>query len=279
MTDRQATALIVSLTSVVVVVLAVASMSTAAEVLCLVQKCGRTANFSLVPAIAISAGVLIAILTFARDRTKIAEERTRATSEIMLQRASAAFDTTIQLLRDKNNNRVIWVRAARLLRRAVELGDLIHDSDYAQAYQLESERARHELYDALSIEDPETGGRKALPPQFFYGIDDWDSEKSLDQAAKKASAEVEAYGVSIDENPPEPKLGQLAPRSVVAIYDFLEYPNDYDDPLDRVAVWDGNYESARGIDAGAKRYVAHDLEHFAIGGKLHKRTKANDGDG
>lgn len=213
--------------------------------------------WSLVPAAGISAGVLIAILAFTRDRERIDREQTRHTSQVMLERASSAFYSAVSLLRDQNNERVLWIRAARYLRRGVDLGEEIVDPDYRRAYELEVEQTRHDLYDALTILNEETGAREALPPQFFYGIDDWKSDKTLDEAAIEASDEVNVYSVTIDENPPEARLSPLAVRSVIAIYDFLRYPDNYDDPLDRVSDWPDNWDNAHGIDAGARRYVAH----------------------
>ena len=78
-------------------------------------------RLSLLPAITISAGVLVAILTFARERKKQELERQRHMSEVFLDRVKDGFKTVIDLLSDQNNNRVTWVRAARTLLKSVEL--------------------------------------------------------------------------------------------------------------------------------------------------------------
>jgi hypothetical protein len=232
-----------------------------------------TSRGSLLPAIAISSGVLIAILTFARERQKVEIEHQRHKSKVMLERVSTALDTSIKLLRDKNNSRLVWVRAARMLRTAVDLRSEIIDPDYLRAYDLEVERARNELYDALTIHSEETGDRSPLPPQFFYGITDWNNaSKTLDEAAIEASSGAEAYTVSMDKLPPQGGLKPLSPRSVIAIYHFLEYPKDYKDPLDAVGDWDGNWDESFGPDQGAKRYVAHTKQKFAVDGKIHERN-------
>ena len=66
----------------------------------------------LLPAIAVSSGVLIAILTFARDRERLSREREESRSKIFLEQGQSGLNEVIELLKDKNNNRVIWVRAA-----------------------------------------------------------------------------------------------------------------------------------------------------------------------
>lgn len=230
-------------------------------------------RLNLLPAIVISAGVLIAILTFNRERKKQDIERQRQMSEVFLDIVKSGFNTVINLLSDQNNNRAAWVRAARTLLKSVDLKSQITSEEYRMAYEVEEERARNELYTILSLRDEKTGGRVALPPAFFYGIEDWRTCKSLAEAAKMASSSTVVYKMTIDEVPPQPKLKPLAVQSVIAIFNFVEYPKSYNDPLKRVEEWDDNWERSYGIDQGARRYVAHTKQYLAIGGKLHERQK------
>ena len=57
-------------------------------------------NLRLLPAIAISSGVLIAILTWFREKSKLRIDQDRHTSEIMLDRVKDGFKTTVLLLSD-----------------------------------------------------------------------------------------------------------------------------------------------------------------------------------
>ena len=233
-------------------------------------------RLALLPSVAISAGVLVAILTFSREKNKQETERQRHESKVFLERASHGFSAAIDLLSDQNNNRVTWIRASRTLLKAVELKNQITTPEYQLAYELEEEQARNELYIILSIEDQVTGERKSLPPQFFYGISDWASCKTLDEAAVKASNNIEAYSVTIDEVPPQPSLKPIARRSITAIFDFIEYPENYADPLDSVEDWDENWDSSYGINQGARRYVSHTKQKYAVGGKLHEYNNASE---
>lgn len=245
------------------------------------QSTGGTGaqKYSLLPGVAVSTGVLIAALTFLRERQRAYVERQRHISEVLLARVEDGFQTTIKLLSDQNNDRVVWVRAARTLRRAIELKDQIKSEEYQIAYKLAEERARNDLYVVLTVQDPKTKARDPLPPQFFYGIDDWKTTKTLDDAAIKASQVVKAYSVTIDSIPPQPTMRPLAARSVIAIYEFLKYPEDFDDPLGNVPEWGEDWEASHDIDQGARRYVAHTLQKFAVNGKLHARPKADKGEG
>lgn len=228
-------------------------------------------RFALLPGIAVSVGVLIAALTFVRERGKTEMERRRHVSEVLLAQSSEGFKTVLVLLSDQNNSRVTWVRAARTLLQAKRLGARIDSEEYKVAYQLQEERARNDLYKILTLPDEKTNGRRPLPPQFFYGIDDWRTcSMTLDAAAIRASdKDAEAYLVTIDAVPPGLNLRPLTIRSVVAIFSFVEYPKDYDDPLDDVAVWSEDWDRSFDIDQGARRYVAHSKKKTAVNGKLY----------
>jgi len=165
------------------------------------------------------------------------------------------------VLSDMNNDRATWINASRTLLKTLELKERIITEEYQVAYELEEERARNELHESLCIKDGSTGEREPLPPQFFYGITDWETRQSLDKVAKKVSPKPIVSEYSIDTVDPTPKKERLCVESVVAIFKFMEYPKDYNDPLDGVKVWD---ESPRGYfarnDQGARKYVLHRQE-------------------
>lgn len=234
-------------------------------------------RFLLLPGIAISAGVLIAVLTFVREKGKAEVEAQRHRSEVFLQQATEGFKTVIDLLADQNNSRITWLRAARTLLQVRKMGRQISSEEYKVAYKLREEQARNELYMVLTLFDAETGGRQPLPPQFFYGIDNWRECAKLDEAAVGASNSSSAYSITIDSVPPRPTLRPIAPKSVVAVYEFIEYPKDYEDPLEAVQDWGEDWDRSFDIDQGARRYVAHTKQKIAINGELHDRRSGKDG--
>ncbi len=231
-----------------------------------------TPTLPLLPSIAISAGVLIAILSFLRERKRIELEREKHLSEVMLSSAREGFHNVVNLLSDKNNDRVTWIRATRTLLKSIELQDLIKSPEYILAYQLEAEKTRNELYSILSFENSD-GEPQPLPPQFFYGINDWATCETLDEAAIKSTKMGEAYLVIIDQVPPQAKLKKLSTPSVVAIYDFMEFPKDYKDPLKKIELWGKDWDNSFFNDQGAKRYVAHTQMYYAVDGKLFEINK------
>jgi len=229
------------------------------------------AKMNSLPAIAISSGVLIASITYLRDKSSQAVTHQRKSDELYLNIARESFYEVYGLLNDKNNDRVVWVRASRLLLKTLAIKSKIKTPDIIDVFKLAEERLRNELYRSLSIKSEAYSSRQPLPPQFFYGIADWETETSLDEAAKKSSSKIEAHLVEIDKNLPEPEMAPLSEKTVIAIFDFMEFPNDYDDPLPNVEEWTDNWQDSHGVEQGAKRYIAHKKTHFAVDGKLHKK--------
>ncbi|MCC2617353.1 hypothetical protein LJ739_13965 [Aestuariibacter halophilus] len=134
------------------------------------------------------------------------------------------------------------------------------------------ERLRTELYRALSVKADNYCNRQPLPPQFFYGIEAWETEESLDEVAIISSNKIEAHCVVIGKNLPEPELRHLSQKSVIAIYNFLKFSENYDDPLPKVVDWEGDWQDSHGTEQGAKRFFAHKNCHYVVDGILHKRS-------
>jgi len=224
-------------------------------------------NLPLLPSIAISSGVLTAILTWYRENSKLQAEKNRHTSEVMLKQVNKGFKTTVDLLRDMNNNRKTWIRAARTLLKTLALKENIVSEEYLEAYALEEERTRNKLHEILSLKDEATNSRKALPPQFFFGIEDWKAkeDQSLNEAQEESTPKKPVVSeFNLDTLSPNPIDKRLDCESVVAIFKFMEYPDGYKDPLDKIELWedrDGMLRRCRGhADEGAKKYIIHRSE-------------------
>ena len=215
----------------------------------------------LLPSVAISCAAVVAGLAYVRELRKQKEESERNTSRALLEQAEKGFKEVRLLLKEIPNTRIIWIRAARALLKAVELGKEIKSPEYIKAFNLLTERTRNDLYLLLTTKDSESGIRRPLPAKFFYGIPDWIGVGDTDDAAIQASSRRRIlHTPNIDDLPPETTEIYLDRKSIIAIYDFIEFPPDYVDPLDKVNIWTENWETKRGISAGARRYVAHRQE-------------------
>jgi uncharacterized protein (DUF1778 family) len=226
------------------------------------------------PSFVVSSAAFVALLTYLREKKRIGRELEERRSRFFLEQSSAGLEEVFNLLKDQNNDRLIWLRAARVLLHSISLSKQISATEFTEAYRLAEEKIRHNLYKALSLYNEKTKERQALPPQFFYGLIDWQTERLLDEAAKLASQQITAQDVIIDKVLQRSTTLPLSKASVVAIYDFLEYPKEYKDPLHSVAVWRDHWDFGPniglGIDQGARRFVYHKLRHHAIDGKLYK---------
>ena len=229
----------------------------------------------------VSTAAFIALLTYIRERKKIGKELEERRSRFFFEQASSGLDEVYSLLKDQNNDRITWLEAARELLHSINLSKQISSPEFKEAYRLAEEKIRHKLYLALSIYDAETKERTPLPPQFFNGLMDWQVERSLDDAAKLASPKIVVQNVSIDNVLRKSTNRSLAEVSVVTIYDFLEYPKEYKDPLKSVIVWRDHWDSGQniglGIDQGARRFVYHKLTHTSFNGNLYENKMPDKG--
>jgi uncharacterized membrane protein YciS (DUF1049 family) len=261
------------------IVLALATLTIAIlNIFCLVPEAIiAQSKMSTLSAISISCGVMIASITYLRDRDAQVIERKKQNDEIMLRLAKQGFDETYDLLKDQNNNRVTWIRAARILYDSLGLKKEIKLPPYVKAFNLAEEKLRNQLYRVLQTEpeNPYESGKVSLPGQFFYGNENWkNSELTLDDVAIRSKSPIKAYSVTIDKITPEPKSEGLSESSVVAIYEFLKYPEEYDDPLDEIKLWDGHFHDCFGIEQGPRRYIYHKKNYIVLGGKLINRNKS-----
>lgn len=231
-------------------------------------------RLTFIPYFVVSIAVFTALLTYLREKNKLQNEKQGNQSKIFLQLAKEGLESAYDMLKDQNNNRIIWVRASRDILHSLNLAKEISTPQYVEAYRLFEEKIRHKLYLALTELDEKTGERQSLPPQFFYGVADWKDKKPLDDVAKEASSKIKVGSVSIDHIREEPNSTPLSVNSVVAIFNFMEYPTEYDDPLKKIIVWDEGWENSFGVSQGAKRFVSHFTSHTAFNGKLFPKNDA-----
>lgn len=225
--------------------------------------------FQNLPPLIFSVATIMAIMTYWWERDKAASELERSRSDFYFRQASKGLDVVFNLLKDLNNDRVIWIEAARTLLEAKKFSDKIKLNEFKQAYLLHEKGVRHDLYLVLAEYNEETGEREYLSPQFFYGTKDW-KDKTLEQVAADSTSPIEAYSVVLGEKIPEPRLSCLAEKSVCAIFDFVEYPKG-EDPLDEIQVWEEkseDWDRVFGHSRGAAEYIYHKNHNHSVGGKV-----------
>ncbi len=231
------------------------------------------ASKDLVAPVVAATGVLIAVMAFARDKGKIERDRSEARSKIIFEQCQQGLETSCRMLEDQNNDRIVWLRAARLLQRAISLSASIDSAEYKLSYALAAEEVRTKLYEALTLKGP-YGERNALPPAFFFGHPEWREQagRKLEELAMVTSMSTQVFSVSESDTIPDHPIRNLAESSVKVIFDFLKFPTDYDDPLKGVDwteldVMDETYGPAQ----GAFRYLRWKTKNMTVGAKVFPR--------
>lgn len=222
-----------------------------------------------------ATGVIIAVMAFARDRGKIERDRAEARSKIVYEQAKQGLESVYALLKDQNNERAVWLRAARLLSISLKLGNSIQSEEYRLAHELVEEDIRARLYEALTLKGSGKA-RDGLPPQFFFGEPQWKVMRNLPLSylAVRTAPKSQVTAVTQEENVPHIALHNLQEASVKIIMDFLQFPSDYQDPLEGVN-WtqlDG-WSATHGPAQGARRYLQWKAENYVLGEKAIRRER------
>jgi hypothetical protein len=192
---------------------------------------------------------------FLNESSKIAEKQTQR-SNFFLEQSIAGFEHTVNILGDRNNNRRKWISAARILQQSLELAKRITVSEHKSILQVEMDRYRHQLWEILNPYDEQ------ITPAFFYGVSDPSSD--IDEAAKQSSLP------RVGE--PQGRLSSvnsLSDQSLFVIWSFMEFPEDYADPL-RNTFSQEQIERLRLQHRPLHDYLKHKHTNHPVAGELHK---------
>jgi len=220
--------------------------------------------------ISVMLGVLIALIAYLTNLNWKKKDNQEAHSEFYLKRAIDGLDILHDLLKDRNNDRITWIKAARVLLDNAKVSEKITSNVHKVIYELKKDYIRHLLFMVLHPKNNITGVFEPLPPRFFYGIEDWVDDILLDDAARASTDPVKARSVEIYKLLHTPKLSSLNEKSIVAIYEFLKYPDDYEDRLGDVKTWDlTKNECFDYLFESPWKYLKHKNEHVVHGGMCY----------
>lgn len=226
----------------------------------------------LIAPLVAGTGVLIAVLAFIHDREKIANDRAEAKSKVLYEQAKQGLEQAYEQLEGLSQDRIVWIRAARLLVIAKSLASSITSNEYAEAYRLAAESVRARLYTKFNPKNSD-GDLLPLPPAFFFGYAEWrTSQYTLNQLAVLTATPIKVRSVSPENPVPDPCLLGLEQRSVCMVMDFLNFPSDYADPFDQIDknIWRG-WREMIGHAQGARTYIEHRERYFLINKRLYDR--------
>jgi len=136
-------------------------------------------------------------------------------------------------------------------------------------------RIKERLYKTLTLyrlhpKNNVSGEFEPLPPRFFYGIENWGDDIPIDDAARQSTDPAIARRVEDYKLRHTPKLSSLSAQSIVAIYEFLKYPDNYEDRLDDVKTWDiTKNECFDHLYESPWKYLKHHIEHVVSSGMCY----------
>jgi len=151
----------------------------------------------------------------AKDDEEVAERRSLFNLDASIQ----AYSQALGLLRDGNNNRATWIRAARILKHGKVLASAVTVDAHKRALDLRLLDVRSEFRDILEHK----------PAEFFYGVEPRYFELGLDRVAALATK-------WLDE------------KSVHTVLEASQWPEDYEDM---------DMEEATFFAPGLARYIEH----------------------
>ncbi|MZH02925.1 MAG: hypothetical protein F3745_05905 [Nitrospinae bacterium] len=128
-------------------------------------------------------------------------------SHFCLTSALDAFESARNLLKDGNNDRVIWILAARALTRGRDIANKITEQVHKKVLEVELDKYRIIFGDILGRENED----KTM--EFFQGNTFFED------------------GQERNPNPRHATPLNIPPSTLKVVWDFAEYPEDYTDPV------------------------------------------------
>ncbi len=203
---------------------------------------------------AVPAGVLIALAGHLFTQARGAKESAEKRSQFYLDSCVKAYEEARNLLLDENNDRATWNAAGRALMHAKELSSHITIDAHLRVLELHKLKYRGFFHDVL----------KDKPGTFFYGVPD--ISVPLDEAAAASTAREERAGRIITST-----LKELSEKSLYAVWEAAQWPQDYKDPLDRIFSPEER-DRLLVLFPGLREYLEHKERWHSASGRLFPRN-------
>ncbi|MBD2156010.1 hypothetical protein [Leptolyngbya sp. FACHB-16] len=191
---------------------------------------------------------------FLGEASKAADKQAQ-NSKFLLEQSLLGIKYAIDLLSDRNNDRMTWISAARTLQNSLEIACGITEPEHKQIFEIEADRYRHQLWDILNPNDEE------ITAAFFYGAEDPKSD--VDTAAKSSSLRRVGERFNMLSS-----VHALSEESLFVIWNFMSFPNNYEDPLKGIF----SPEQIIKIDLHHQPlhdYLRHKRRYYSVAGELH----------
>jgi hypothetical protein len=208
---------------------------------------------------ALPVGILVALAAQLFSQSKSAKEVQEKRSLFYLESSVKAFDEARNLLKDGNNERVIWIAAARALGHAQELSKGVTEDAHKRV--LELHRLEYRGFFGALLSDK--------PASFFYGAADL--SVTLEEAAKQSSAGETRNGRRLVSG-----VRDLSDKALRAVWEAAQWPEDYQDPL-QAGFSPEETAKCLVLYPGLHEFLEHKSEWHSVAGKLYPRQKRDVG--
>ena len=166
----------------------------------------------------------ISVLKSVENTDKIARNKYKIeTSKFYLEKSIDGLNTVYNLLENQNNDRVIWIQASRVLWTSQNLSKKITEDSHKEVYKLQEFQIKHNLRRVFEYKPNTDAEFERLPLGFFAGLKNWETA-SMDEINQVINSHY--------------TKNKLPEESIIAIFDFIKFPLNYNDPLDEYQIHD-----------------------------------------
>ena len=162
--------------------------------------------------------LISALLASSAVMKNYTEESSKKISNFYLEKSLIELSNIYNLLKNKNNNRVTWILVSRVILLVDELSNKITEKYHKKVFKLQKFQIQHKIINLLA-NDSDSG----LPISFYAGLEEWKTTKNAE-----AINEISNSYIS----------NELDPKSILVVYNFIEFPDNYKDPLLKIKLFE-----------------------------------------
>jgi len=211
--------------------------------------------YQIIADIATAFILIVAVVTFIWQIISRKQEKKYTNSSFALKSALVSFEEAVKLLSDGNNDRLTWITAARILRRAENISTKVTEDIHLDVLEVQKDLYRRIFGEILGLNNLD---KKAA---FFYGSKNLNADD--DEAAKESTR-------GVNTSCGERGVLKNIPESVLwVLWEFAQFPTSYEDPIKEGFPNDIiENSSVRFMWPGLHDYLAHTRKYKSVIGEL-----------
>lgn len=174
-------------------------------------------NWSTVANAATLMALIVSIIVFIWQIVSNWNQVRYEKSSFHLAETIKAYEEAISMLSNGNNDRIIWIAAAKILARGKKISSQIVHKTHKEVFEVRLEMYRIHIGNILGYRNPRITG------SFFYGAEDPTVPINEAEGASNAEQEYEGWTANIPR--------RIDESALYCIWKEAQFPEDYSDPL------------------------------------------------